>query len=42
MLDESQEREFVQVEQHLAYYSGPLPPPEMMRGYEDVLPGSAD
>ena len=42
MPDESQEREFVRVEQHVAYYSGPLPPPEMMRGYEDVQSGSAD
>jgi len=25
-----------------AYYRGPLPPPSMLRGYEDVLPGSAD
>ena len=23
-------------------YSGPIPPPEVFRGYEDVLPGSAD
>ncbi|MCY4064428.1 MAG: DUF2335 domain-containing protein [Chloroflexi bacterium] len=42
MSNESQEREFVQIEQHVAYYSGPLPPPEMMRGYEDVQSGSAD
>lgn len=42
MPDESQEREFVRIEQHVAYYSGPLPPPEMMRGYEDVQSGSAD
>ncbi len=42
MPDESKERDFVQLEQHVAYYSGPLPPPELMRGYEDVLEGSAD
>lgn len=24
------------------YTSGPLPPPSMLRGYEDVLPGAAD
>lgn len=42
MPDETQEREFVQIVQHVAYYSGPLPPPEMMRGYEDVHTGSAD
>lgn len=42
MPDEYQEREFVKIEQHVAYYSGPLPPPEMMRGYEDVHAGSAD
>ncbi|MDE2748511.1 MAG: DUF2335 domain-containing protein [Chloroflexota bacterium] len=42
MPDQSQEREFVRIEQHVAYYSGPLPPPEMMRGYEDVQFGSAD
>lgn len=23
-------------------YSGPLPPPAMLRGYDDVLPGAAD
>ncbi|MCY4246499.1 MAG: DUF2335 domain-containing protein [Chloroflexi bacterium] len=42
MPQESQEREFVQIEQQVAYYSGPLPPPSMMREYEEVLPGSAD
>ncbi len=42
MPDESQEREFVQIEQRAAYYSGPLPPPAMMREYEAILPGSAD
>lgn len=24
------------------WWSGPYPPPELLRGYEDVLPGSAD
>ena len=41
MPDDSERREEVQLEYHIAHYSGPLPPPEMMRGYEDVLPGSA-
>lgn len=42
MPDDSERREVVQIEQHIAYYSGPLPPPEMMRDYEEILPGSAD
>ena len=42
MSGERERREVVQIEQHVAYYSGPLPPPEMMRGYEEVQPGSAD
>jgi hypothetical protein len=25
-----------------AYYKGPLPPPSMLQGYENVLPGCAD
>ncbi len=31
-----------QVKAHFQQFSGPIPPPEMMRAYEDVLPGSAD
>lgn len=25
-----------------SHYSGPIPPPELLKGYEDVLPGAAD
>ena len=42
MPDENERQELVQIEQHVAYYSGPLPPPKMMRDYEEILPGSAD
>ena len=42
MPDDNAEREVVQVEQHVAYYSGPIPPPAMLRDYEEVLEGSAD
>jgi uncharacterized membrane protein len=31
--------QFAMTAQH---FSGPLPPPEMLRKYEDLLPGSAD
>ena len=30
------------VEAHIESFSGPIPPPGMMRDYENVLPGSAD
>lgn len=42
MPERNQEQEVVHVEHQFAYYSGPLPPPEMMREYENLLPGSAD
>ncbi len=32
----------VSVEQMSASFSGPLPPPNILSGYEKVLPGSAD
>lgn len=30
------------VSQVIAEYSGPIPPPSIMSGYENILPGSAD
>lgn len=43
MPDDGERREAVtQVEAHFEQFSGPIPPPGAMRGYEDVLPGSAD
>lgn len=39
---ESDRREFIQVDAQFERTTGPIPPPGMMRGYEDVLPGSAD
>ena len=30
------------VEAHFQQYSGPIPPPDMMRAYEEILPGSAE
>ncbi|MCY4064437.1 MAG: DUF2335 domain-containing protein [Chloroflexi bacterium] len=43
MSDDGERREsFTRVEAHFVEYSGPLPPPGAMQGYEDVLPGSAD
>lgn len=43
MSDDGERREtLTRVEAHFVEYSGPLPPPGAMQGYEDVLPGSAD
>ena len=42
MPEDKVERELVQVEQVVAYYAGPIPPPAMLRDYEEVLDGSAD
>ncbi len=42
MEDENGGRAADIIEQHVTFYSGPLPPPEMMRAYENVHPGSAD
>ena len=30
------------IEKRYTQYSGPIPPPEIFRGYEEVLPGSAE
>ncbi len=38
----NEKREYIQLDAHYERTSGPIPPPGMMRGYEDVLPGSAD
>jgi uncharacterized membrane protein len=27
---------------HVSQYSGPIPPPELLQSYEEILPGSAD
>ncbi len=42
MANENDGQEVVRLEQQVSFYSGPLPPPEMMRAYEDIHPGSAD
>lgn len=43
MPDDGERREAVtRVEAHFEQFSGPIPPPSAMRGYEDVLAGSAD
>ncbi len=39
---EGEHREFIQLDARFERTSGPIPPPGMLRGYEDVLPGSAD
>ena len=38
----NEKREYIQLDAHYERASGPIPPPKMMREYEDVLPGSAD
>lgn len=30
------------IQGRLAFWSSPFPPPEVLRGYEDILPGTAD
>lgn len=42
MATEKDGRTVAQIEQQVTFYSGPLPPPEMMRSYEEIHPGSAD
>ncbi len=39
---QSEQQEFIQLDARFERTSGPIPPPGMMRGYEEVLPGSAD
>ncbi len=39
---EGEPREYIQLDARIERTSGPIPPPGMLRGYEDVLPGSAD
>ena len=39
---EVDEQQLAGVKVTAASYTAPIPPPEMFRGYEDVLPGSAD
>lgn len=43
-LKEIVSQEFVSIKsiERRQEYSGPIPPPEVFRGYEEVLPGSAD
>lgn len=38
----SQEITHIKTVESRMEYSGPIPPPEVFRGYEEVLPGSAD
>ena len=40
--DGEQRETVTRVEAHIEQFSGPIPPPSAMRGYEDVLAGSAD
>ncbi len=40
--DAESENTFTRIEAQFERFSGPIPPPNMMRDYEDVLPGSAD
>ena len=43
MPDDGERQEtLTRVEAHFEQFSGPIPPPSTMRGYEDILPGSAD
>jgi len=35
-------REFIVSEQYYSSFSGPLPPPATLEGYENILPGAAD
>ena len=35
-------KEFIKLDAHFERTTGPIPPPGMLRGYEEVLPGSAD
>ena len=39
---EGERQEFIQLDPHYERTTGPIPPPGMLRGYEEVLPGSAD
>jgi len=41
-IPEEKIRTLIQAIQVTQSYSGPLPPPEHFKGYEDALPGSAD
>ena len=36
------EKSKVQIQRQEAYFRGPLPPPEILARYEDVLPGAAE
>lgn len=35
-------KEFIITEQYYSSFSGPLPPPKTLEGYEQILPGAAD
>ena len=39
---EGERQEFIQLDAHFERTTGPIPPPGMLRGYEETLPGSAD
>ena len=39
---EGERREYIQLDARFERTSGPIPPPGMLREYEDILPGSAD
>ena len=40
--EETMERLKLMTRQEISQFSGPIPHPDIMRGYEEVLPGSAD
>ena len=39
---EQPDEEFVAVSAAVQYFQGPLPPPEVLKGYEEALPGTAE
>ncbi|MCY3780813.1 MAG: DUF2335 domain-containing protein [Chloroflexi bacterium] len=39
---EGERQEFIKLDAHFERTTGPIPPPGMLRGYEEVLLGSAD
>lgn len=40
--EEIERRALLDLRAHFEGFRGPIPPPQIMKGYEEVLPGSAD
>ncbi len=40
--DTKPEDSITRVEAHFQQFSGPIPPPDLLRTYEEILPGTAD